>query len=250
VTVANPGLTSDAVAPPPLAAPDAHSEGTVSADGETCLPGSSGEHLLQEKYGTTSRSSAFYRKQVLERLNPPMCRFIAQQEMVFIATADSRGEADCSFRAGLKGFVRVLDDKTLAYPEYRGNGVFASLGNLSENPHVGMLFIDFYRHTIGLHVNGKAHMVENEELLMRADLSEEMLRDFEVEGGRRPERWVLVEIEEAYVHCSKHIPLLAKRDKEIDWGTDDAGKKGGDYFQAKGIERPWVKDISNGHPVD
>lgn len=60
-----------------------------------------------------------------------MREFIADREMVFIATADAAGECDCSLRAGLPGFVRSLDEKILLYPEYRGNGVLASLGNIS-----------------------------------------------------------------------------------------------------------------------
>jgi hypothetical protein len=59
--------------------------------------------------------------------------------------------------------VRVLDEGHLAYPEYRGNGVLASLGNISENPHVGLLMIDFVRDLIGLHVNGRAQIVEDDD---------------------------------------------------------------------------------------
>jgi len=92
------------------------------------LPGSKGEHQAQEAFGTTRRALTFYNKQMLVYLNPLMREFIARQEMVFIATADAQGACDCSFRAGLPGFVHVLDDTTLAYPEYRGNGVMASVG--------------------------------------------------------------------------------------------------------------------------
>jgi predicted pyridoxine 5'-phosphate oxidase superfamily flavin-nucleotide-binding protein len=162
-----------------------------------------------------------------------MRRFIERCEMVFIATADSRGACDCSFRAGVPGFVVALDEKTLLYPEYRGNGVWASLGNISENPHIGMMFIDFIQDTIGLHVNGKAKIMENADLLQRPDLPVWLQREMRIEGGRKPERWVFVEVEEAYIHCSKHIPLFAKCDKKIDWSTDDMRLKGGNYFQVK-----------------
>jgi uncharacterized protein len=109
------------------------------------LPGSAEEHELQEKYGTTPRANAFYRNQLLNYLNPQMQLFIARQEMMFVGTADRHGESDVTFRAGLPGFVRVLAERTLAYPEYRGNGVMASLGNISENPNVALLFVDFIR---------------------------------------------------------------------------------------------------------
>jgi len=197
------------------------------------MPGSQGEHRLQKEYGTRQRAAAFYETQLLDHLNEAMRQFIAEREMVFVSTADADGDCDCTFRAGPKGFVHVLDDQTLAYPEYRGNGVMASLGNLVENEHIGMFFVDFFRDAIGLHVNGQARIIEHEQMLGRPDLSRRMRQDLAVQGGRRPERWVLVEVEEAYIHCSKHIPLLKKRDKEIDWGTDDACKKGGDYFQAR-----------------
>jgi predicted pyridoxine 5'-phosphate oxidase superfamily flavin-nucleotide-binding protein len=203
------------------------------------LPGSTGEHTLQDRYGTAARACAFYDNQVLDHLNLAMREFLARQEMAFIATADGHGEADCSFRAGPPGFVRVLGARTLAYPEYRGNGVMASLGNLSENPHIGLLFVDFFHSTVGLHVNGRARIVENADLLGWEGVPEIILQDIAVTGGRRPERWVVVTVEEAYIHCSKHIPLLQKLDKAIAWGTDDVQLKGGDYFQAKASPRPW-----------
>lgn len=198
------------------------------------LPGSAGEHLAQERYGTTRRAQAFYEHQMLDRLNAHMREFIARQEMFFVATADAHGECDCSFRAGPPGFVHVLDDRTLAYPEYRGNGVMASVGNLLENAHVGLVFVDFFRTTVGLHVNGAARVVENADLPgARPDLPAAVLEAMQTGGGRRPERWILVTVEEAYIHCSKHVPLLQKLDKNIHWGTDDAGHKGGDFFRAK-----------------
>jgi hypothetical protein len=129
------------------------------------MPGSHGEHDLQERYGTWSRAEAFYKHQVLNYLNPQMRTFIARQEMFFLSTADGHGECDVSFRAGEAGFVHVLDEKILVYAEYRGNGVLASLGNIAENPHAGLLFIDFFRDKIGLHVNGAARILSNEELL-------------------------------------------------------------------------------------
>jgi len=196
------------------------------------LPGSDGEHELQEKHNTASRANAFYRHQVLGYLNPLMQAFVTKQEMMFVGTADRHGEADTSFRAGLAGFIRVLDEKTLAYPEYRGNGVMSSLGNIAENPHVGLLFVDF-ADKIGLHVNGRARIVENDEFLRVVSASEPVREDIPPATGRGPERWVVVSVLEAYIHCSKHIPRMQKINEEIQWGTDDVRAKGGDYFKAK-----------------
>ncbi len=197
------------------------------------LPGSDGEHGLQRELGTDRRARAFYDHQVLDRLSDRMQTFIAAQEMMFVSTADAAGNCDCSIRAGLPGFVRVMDERTLAYPEYRGNGVMASLGNISENAHVGLLFVDFFASTVGCHVNGTAQIVENDVLPGPLRLPTDAT------GGRTPERWVIVQVEEAYIHCSKHIPLLAKRDKDIPWGTDDPVAKGGDFFAVRSLPRPW-----------
>jgi uncharacterized protein len=213
------------------------------------MPGSIGEHLLQERHGTTNRARGFYNHQMLDHLNDHMREFVARMEMVFVATSDASGEADCSFRAGPPGFVCVLDERTLAYPEYRGNGVMASLGNIVENGHIGLLFLDFCGDAIGLHVNGRASILENDDLLARPDLPDSVLDGLLQDGGRRPERWVAVDVVEAYIHCSKHIPLLKKLDKDIDWGTDSEVRKGGDYFKAKHSTRPWVDDVAAGAAV-
>jgi hypothetical protein len=59
----------------------------------------------------------------------------------------------------------VLDEHTIAYPEFRGNGMKSSMGNISENPHVGLMFIDFGTDRIGLHVNGSARVIEHDEFV-------------------------------------------------------------------------------------
>ena len=196
-------------------------------------PGSKGEHNLQKEFQTEKRALAFYQNQLLNHLNPEMCRFIMGQEFVFISTADANGECDASFRAGHAGFVEVLDEKTLIFPEYRGNGVLASLGNIAENPHIGMVFIDFYRTSIGLQVSGRAEIVSNEDLESAPDLSGKIKLVLKNSGPKKPAAWIKVRVEEAYIHCSKHIPLMQKRDKTIHWGTDDEKLKGGDFFNAK-----------------
>ncbi|HEY2792965.1 MAG TPA: pyridoxamine 5'-phosphate oxidase family protein [Micromonosporaceae bacterium] len=187
--------------------------------------GSAGEHLLQERYGSRERAERFYGTQVLDHLNDRMCVFVQRQEMMFVATADARGECDSTFRAGPPGFVSVLGPDRLAWPEYRGNGVMASLGNISENAHVGLLFVDFFADVIGLHVNGGASVVGDN--LMRAAYPD--LRIDPV-PGRKPERWVTVTIAEAYIHCAKHIPRLTKVPRDRAWGADDPKRKGGDFF--------------------
>ncbi|MEW1904510.1 MULTISPECIES: pyridoxamine 5'-phosphate oxidase family protein [unclassified Streptomyces] len=193
-------------------------------------PGSDGEHLVQRRLGTEGRADRFYADQVLDRLNPRMREFLSRQEMFFLATADRHGECDNTFRAGPPGFLHVLDESTLAYPEYRGNGVHASLGNIEENPHVGVLAVDFLRDRIGLHVNGRARIVDDPEMRRaRPELATDPV------PGRRALVWVRITVEEAYIHCAKHIPHLQKAPRHgsgRSWGTDDFRRKGGDFFGA------------------
>ena len=92
--------------------------------------------------------------------------FIQRCPMFFIATADTRGHPDCSYKGGMPGFVRVLDDRTLAIPDYDGNGMYRTWGNVLVNPHVGLLFLDFERQK-RLRVNGEATVAEDDPL--RAD---------------------------------------------------------------------------------
>jgi nitrite reductase (NADH) large subunit len=134
-------------------------DGTSSNESEEALPGSEGEHELQDKYGKSLQALAFYKHRVLDHLNSAMQEFISRREMMFVGTADKNGNADCSFRAGHATFVKVIDERTIAYPEFRGNGVMSSMGNISENPHVGLMFLDFEKDRVGFHVNGSARIV-------------------------------------------------------------------------------------------
>ncbi|MBB5789338.1 pyridoxamine 5'-phosphate oxidase family protein [Jiangella mangrovi] len=189
-------------------------------------PGSAGEHALQEANGSRERADRFYREQMSDHLNGHMREFVGRMEMMFVGSADGGGECDVTFRAGPPGFVRVLDPRTIAWPEYRGNGVMASAGNILENAHVGLLFMDFVRDLVGLHVNGAAALLSPSEFAERHP--EEPL-DGDV-PGRRPERWVAVHVDEAYIHCSKHVPRLMPVPRNREWGTDDRRAKGGDAF--------------------
>ncbi|MDR4493172.1 MAG: pyridoxamine 5'-phosphate oxidase family protein [Nitrospirales bacterium] len=189
----------------------------------------------QERFGSKARALQFYENQVVTALNSRMQEFIARQEMCWIATADQHGQCDSSFRAGPHGFVSVLDARRLIFPEYRGNGVMASIGNILANPRIGLLFLDLYQSTIGLHVNGRARVLGNQEVAEMPDVVPEVLEASQVKGGRHPECWVLVDIDEAYIHCSKHVPQVKKVEKQFHWGTDDEQKKGGDFFRLQSL---------------
>jgi len=177
------------------------------------LPGSEGEHKMQERLGTQDKAKEFYSRQMLDFLAKQMQDFIQKQEMVFISTSDKEGECDCSFRSGKAGFMHVLNAKTLAYAELKGNGVMASMGNISENPHIGMLFLDFLEDKVGLHVNGKAKIIQGSLLDAKPDdISVESLKEIESSYHQKQVSWILVEVEEAYIHCSKNIPMFKKNE--------------------------------------
>ncbi len=89
--------------------------------------------------------------------------FIERCSMFFVATADAHGCPDCSYKGGLPGFVRVLDDRTLVIPDYDGNGMYRTWGNVLVNPHVGLLFVDF-EHPKRMRVNGTAQLREDDPL--------------------------------------------------------------------------------------
>jgi hypothetical protein len=119
------------------------------------------------------------------------------------------------------------------------------MGNISENPHVGLMFIDFGKDRIGLHVNGSAHIVEHGEFLRSIEgrsaadgvLGDSVLASLIDKDPGNLERWVVVSVHEAYMHCSKHIPMMQKVVSEVQWGTDDVRTKGGDYFRADRVQK-------------
>ncbi|HSV35440.1 MAG TPA: pyridoxamine 5'-phosphate oxidase family protein [Ramlibacter sp.] len=90
--------------------------------------------------------------------------FIQRCCTLFVATADDQGHPDCSYKGGLPGFVRVIDGRTLAIPDYDGNGMYRTWGNVLANPHVGLLFIDFEQPR-RMRVNGTAELLDDDPLL-------------------------------------------------------------------------------------
>jgi predicted pyridoxine 5'-phosphate oxidase superfamily flavin-nucleotide-binding protein len=193
-------------------------------------PGSDGEHFLQELYGTRDRADRFYRDQVSDVLTNRMIEFLSRQTQMIIATADQDGRPDASVRFGEPGFVAVLDDRTLAWPELRGNGVLTSLGNLVKNPWTHLMFLDM-EERIGLHLRGQSNIVEPEVMAEHPTVCRRPT------SGRPPERWVVMHLVNGYIHCRKHFP---RADAPIEWGTDDVKSKGGDYFGAKRVPKPWA----------
>lgn len=202
----------------------------MNTDG-TPQPGSAGEHLLQDMYGTQDRAEKFYQEQLLDTLTPRMIEFLGRQTQMIIATADSDGHPDASVRFGEAGFVAALDDQAVTWPELRGNGVMTSLGNLVKNPWTHLMFLDA-EERIGLHLRGQSTIVDVP--VMAAEHPDIANRP---STGRPPERWVIMRLESSYIHCRKHFP---RTDAPVDWGTDDVRAKGGDYFRASDTPSRWA----------
>ena len=92
--------------------------------------------------------------------------FIERLDMFFLATADAEGRPQCSYKGGEPGFVRVVDERTVAFPNYDGNGMYLSMGNTLVNPHVGLLFVDFVSERPSrLRLNGVASIDDRDELM-------------------------------------------------------------------------------------
>ncbi len=121
------------------------------------VPDSPGERALQDALGTRDRAVRFPSGSGFRPPHVPACRHSSAAwrwsgsppRMAPVAATAVSGPAR-------PGFVRVLSGWALAYPDYRGNGVMASSGNMLENPHISMSFGDFDQELIGLHVNGRA----------------------------------------------------------------------------------------------
>jgi uncharacterized protein len=129
-----------------------------------------GSRRLQDQFDTrrlADRLEDRYTK--TPPIGPDDKEFIERMDMFFLATADAEGRPQCSYKGGDPGFVRVLDGQTLAFPNYDGNGMFLSMGNVVQHPRVGMLFIDFERQR-RLRLSGEASISVDDPLL--ADYAE------------------------------------------------------------------------------
>jgi uncharacterized protein len=124
-----------------------------------------GHRLLQERFDTRRLADRLDEKFVQRGvIDADDKAFIERQDMFFLATADEEGRPNCSYKGGEPGFVRVLDERTISFPNYDGNGMYLSMGNLLRNPHVGLLFVSFTEQK-RLRLNGIASIDEADELL-------------------------------------------------------------------------------------
>ena len=104
-----------------------------------------GSRSLQDRFDTRALADRIDGLLVSDTISEGDRAFVEARDMFFLATADADGRPTCSYKGGEPGFVRVLDPHTVAFPNYDGNGMYLSTGNVLVNPHVGMLFIDLER---------------------------------------------------------------------------------------------------------
>src|SRR6202165_5776677 len=134
-----------------------------------------GNRRLQDQFDSR-RISDRLEKFTRIQFTPDDRAFIESASYFFLATADAEGRPDCSFKGGMPGFVAITGPSELAFPDYDGNGMFKSLGNILANAEVGMLFIAMHGKPQRLRVNGSATVSREDPLLARTVGAQLMVR--------------------------------------------------------------------------
>jgi uncharacterized protein len=147
-----------------------------------------GQRTLQDQYDTR-RLADRLDEGTVDHIGDAHRAFIESRDMFFIATADADGAPQCSYKGGDPGFVRVVDERTIAFPVYDGNGMFLSIGNLAVNPQVGLLFIDLEGGS-RLRVTGVAHNDPDDPLLGHYPGAQSVVR---------------VRVETAFPNCRRYV---------------------------------------------
>ncbi|HLQ12468.1 MAG TPA: pyridoxamine 5'-phosphate oxidase family protein [Steroidobacteraceae bacterium] len=157
--------------------------------------------LYDESHRTLQRR--FDTERLADRIEQRLCRaqlsagdqaFIAGRDLFFLATVDSAGRPTCSYKGGDPGFVHSPDEHTLVFPNYDGNGMYLSMGNVAATSQVGLLFIDF-EHPQRLRVQGSASIVP-------ADALEP--------GYPGAQFLVRVEVQQVFPNCPRYVHRMRK----------------------------------------
>jgi predicted pyridoxine 5'-phosphate oxidase superfamily flavin-nucleotide-binding protein len=123
-----------------------------------------GQRTLQDQFDTRRMADRMESTIIQPVISEMDAEFIEAQNMFFLATVDDKGHANCSYKGGHKGLVKVVDETTLAFPIYDGNGMFTSVGGVLVNGQVGLLFVDFDAQA-RVRVNGVASVTQDDALL-------------------------------------------------------------------------------------
>ena len=145
-------------------------------------------------------SAGSYERRITEgfpdRVTPELAKFIAEQDMAFLGTASGDGAPYIQHRGGPKGFIKIIDEKTLGFADYRGNRQYITLANLSENDRAYLFLLDPARRQ-RIKFWGRARVVEDDAALVE--------KLFDAGYKAKPERAILFTIEAWDVNCSQHI---------------------------------------------
>ena len=150
---------------------------------------------LQDQFDSRRLADRLETTIVKQALDAADTAFVSSRDMFFLSTIDHQGRPTLSYKGGDPGFVTIVDDRTIAFPSYDGNGMFLSMGNILGNPEVGMLFIDF-EHPNRLRLQGRASIQSNDPLLAEY---------------REAELIVRVAIQQAWVNCPRYIHRYTKQ---------------------------------------
>jgi predicted pyridoxine 5'-phosphate oxidase superfamily flavin-nucleotide-binding protein len=159
-----------------------------------------GNRGLQDAFASRALADRLEEKLRRERFTDDDAAFIAAQPFFFLATADAEGRPDCSFKGGPPGFARVVGPDLLTFPDYDGNGMFKSLGNLAVNPHVGLLFIAMGERPGRLRVNGRAEVVRDDPAI-----------------AETPGAQLLVKVtpRDIFPNCPRYIPRMRLEEPSV-----------------------------------
>jgi predicted pyridoxine 5'-phosphate oxidase superfamily flavin-nucleotide-binding protein len=188
-----------------------------------------GNRFFQDRFDTRRLADRLEERLVLDSIDDEDKRFIEARDMFFLATVDDQGLPNCSYKGGDPGFVRVVDERTIAFPNYDGNGMYLSMGNLRRNPNVGLLFIDWEEPT-RLRLNGSARISLDDPLLAGYPEAQFMVRvavrELFPNCGRYIHTMKLVERSRFVPHASTTTPIpdWKRRDyaKDVLAGDDPA----------------------------
>jgi predicted pyridoxine 5'-phosphate oxidase superfamily flavin-nucleotide-binding protein len=124
-----------------------------------------GSRELQDRFDTRRLADRLQERTVRDVIREEDREFIERMDMFFLGTADEAGQPQCSYKGGDPGFIKVIDEHTLAFPNYDGNGMYLSLGNVLVNPYIGMLLIDFISERPSrMRIEGVASITEQDAL--------------------------------------------------------------------------------------
>jgi predicted pyridoxine 5'-phosphate oxidase superfamily flavin-nucleotide-binding protein len=159
-----------------------------------------GHRELQERFGSTALADRLLAVTHRTEFTEADRQFIESQRFFFLATADAEGRPDCSFKGGAPGFVRVVEKDALAFPDYDGNGMFKSLGNIRVNANVGLLFIAMEDAPKRLRVNGRAEIAFADPLMSSFAGAQALVR---------------VRAEHIFPNCPRYIPNLKSGEDSV-----------------------------------